>query len=247
MAEIATLRSLWNGQTKISLCWWHYRRAVRTRLASAKLSTTPYDGRRAEREFSFINPNFKPPGKADRSEYEGGFIDELSPSAPPDPTPNPSRLVMRIPGMPLASTQLTVAGPSLPLSDPSQTKLILRIRRPATSATAATESDTEMPDGPDESGKERRTFCSQEYRAAIIEMLERHYCAHPTIPGFCHPAGIKYWAVKQIYDYCVKYDLRELWAYLWENWYRGGRWELWARSAHPTIPRLKTTMICESQ
>ncbi|KAF7290614.1 SWIM-type domain-containing protein [Mycena indigotica] len=32
----------------------------------------------------------------------------------------------------------------------------------------------------------------------------------------------------------------------WGNWYRKGRWELWVRSAHPTIPRLRTTMICES-
>ncbi|KAJ6449111.1 hypothetical protein C8R45DRAFT_849909, partial [Mycena sanguinolenta] len=51
---------------------------------------------------------------------------------------------------------------------------------------------------------------------------------------------------KQMYTYCFKNDLPEAWAYLWENWYRRGRWELWAWSEHPEIPRLKTTMMVES-
>ncbi|KAG6881352.1 hypothetical protein C0995_002229 [Termitomyces sp. Mi166 len=49
MAEINTLRHVWKA--KISLCWWHLRRAVRTRLAKGKLSTTPYDPKRAAFEF----------------------------------------------------------------------------------------------------------------------------------------------------------------------------------------------------
>jgi hypothetical protein len=56
------------------------------------------------------------------------------------------------------------------------------------------------------------------------------------------------WAVKQMYEFCVLHNLPNLWAYLWENWYRRGRWELWARSGNPTeIPRLKTTMLVEGQ
>ncbi|KAJ7475022.1 hypothetical protein FB451DRAFT_1034721, partial [Mycena latifolia] len=82
----------------------------------------------------------------------------------------------------------------------------------------------------------------------IIDLMERHLNAHPLIPGYCHPspAGIREWAVKQMYDFCFENDLPEVWAYLWENWYRRGRWELWARAEHPEIPRLKTTMIVES-
>ncbi|KAJ7782505.1 hypothetical protein DFH07DRAFT_717350, partial [Mycena maculata] len=57
---------------------------------------------------------------------------------------------------------------------------------------------------------------------------------------------IKRWAVTQMYKFCVEHDLREVWAYLWENWYRSSRWELWARSVYPEIPILKTTMILES-
>ena len=42
-------------------------------------------------------------------------------------------------------------------------------------------------------------------------------------------------------------DLHEVWVYLWENWYRRGRWELWVRADYEEIPVLKTTMIMESQ
>ena len=95
----------------------------------------------------------------------------------------------------------------------------------------------------------KRTFCPLENRQPILDMMQSHYCAHPLIPGYSHPspAGIKRWAVKQMYGYCVEHDLRETWAYLWENWYREGRWEIWARSAHDEIPTLKTTMVIESQ
>jgi hypothetical protein len=41
MAEIGMLKDVWDA--KICLCWWHLRRAVRTRLAMAKLTMTPYD------------------------------------------------------------------------------------------------------------------------------------------------------------------------------------------------------------
>ena len=101
----------------------------------------------------------------------------------------------------------------------------------------------------DEDGRNRHTFCPPLYREPIINMMERHYCAHPSIPGSCSPdvRMIKKWAVQRMYDFCVKHDLPEVWVYLWENWYRAGRWELWARCGHKLIPVLKITMILESQ
>ncbi|KAG0693971.1 hypothetical protein DFH29DRAFT_792377, partial [Suillus ampliporus] len=94
----------------------------------------------------------------------------------------------------------------------------------------------------------RRTFCPSELRKHVIEMMEQHFCAHPLIPGYSHPsaAGIRQWAVRQMYTFCKDRDLCELWAYLWENWYRRGRFELWAHSTGDKVPRLKTTMIMES-
>lgn len=80
-------------------------------------------------------------------------------------------------------------------------------------------------------------------------MMEQHLCAHPLILGYVHPSptGIREWAVKQMYNFCVANDLHELWAYLWGNWYRSGHWELWACSGYPKIPVLKTTLILKSQ
>lgn len=96
---------------------------------------------------------------------------------------------------------------------------------------------------------EQQTFCPLDLRDPIIKLIEAHFCAHPLIPGYSAPTpeGIRAWAVKQMYEFCYKYNLREAWAYLWENWYRPGRWELWARSCNPEIPVLKTTMMLESQ
>ncbi|KAF8157930.1 hypothetical protein B0H34DRAFT_844796 [Crassisporium funariophilum] len=70
MAEIGMVKVVWNA--KISLCWWHLRWAVHTRLANGKLSTTPYNVARGHAEFLFIDPIFKPKGRADKSRYSGG-------------------------------------------------------------------------------------------------------------------------------------------------------------------------------
>jgi len=93
------------------------------------------------------------------------------------------------------------------------------------------------------------TFCLTYLHDAIIAMVEHHFCAHPLIPGYSAPTelGIQYWAVKQIYTFCVDNGIPECWAYLWENWYCPDRWKLWARAGCDEIPILKTTMICESQ
>ncbi|KAJ7029465.1 hypothetical protein C8F04DRAFT_41119 [Mycena alexandri] len=147
-------------------------------------------------------------------------------------------------------------------ADPEELAAAMKARGPATApATApkratATAANTQKADdvgGSEEEEEEvqdktRRTFCPAVYRDPILTMMERHYCAHPLLPGNSHPSpeGIKRWAVSQMYKFCVEHDLREVWAYLWENWYRKSRWELWSRSVYPEIPILKTTMILES-
>jgi hypothetical protein len=111
------------------------------------------------------------------------------------------------------------------------------------------ESGGESEEEEEEEKATRRTFCPARFREHILNMMEKHYCAHPLLPGWAHPSpeGIKRWAVSQMYKFCVEHGLREVWAYLWENWYRSSRWELWARSMYAEIPVLKTTMILESQ
>jgi len=41
MGEIGAAHDMW--EAKINLCWWHLRHAIRTRLAKAKLATSPYN------------------------------------------------------------------------------------------------------------------------------------------------------------------------------------------------------------
>lgn len=246
MAEIGCVKDVW--KTKVSLCWWHLRRAVRTRLGKAKLATTPYDANKAHLEFEFIDMTFTPRGtKTDVEDYEGGLPEESKPVAPPaPPRPEPSPFgnatnTLRI-KVPLPSHPQAVTGSSLAASRP---------RRKGSSTTEKenqSADEDETGDGEDDE-EGRHTFCPAVYRESIVDMMEKHYCAHPMIPGYAAPdaSAIRQWAVQQIYRFCVQNGLPEVWAYLWENWYRPKRWELWARSTHEMIPVLKTTMILESQ
>ncbi|KAJ7697483.1 hypothetical protein B0H17DRAFT_870000, partial [Mycena rosella] len=232
MAEIGMLLDVW--KTKISLCWWHLRRAVRTQLANGKLSTTPYDPGRAHAEFSFIDPAFAPQGQADAGEYEGGVPDTVTPVIAASQRPH---------------TFVTAKG--LRITLPARTT---GAAAPVPKATAPKKARAMEPESvadseeEEEQKKTRHTFCPPSYREPIISMMEKHFCAHPLLPGYAEPSpeGIKRWAVQQMYKFCVEHGLPEVWAYVWENWYRESRWALWARSTHPEIPVLKTTMILES-
>jgi hypothetical protein len=70
----------------------------------------------------------------------------------------------------------------------------------------------------EDEGKQRtrHTFCPARYREPIISMMEKHYCAHPLLPGYAvlTREGIRYWAVLQIYKFCVEHGLPEVWACL---------------------------------
>lgn len=243
MAEIRMIQQTWNA--KIQLCWWHLQRAVKQRLVKSNLSTTPYDSRRARQDFNFIDIGFVPLGFADSNEYEGGAVPDEHPPEQGSTATSINSLRIVIPRTTMidgskTSSEEMIAGENAP-------RLVIKVP-PLISKTGTTSecediSDSQMPEAP------KRVFCGEEFREAILTMMDRHFCAHPLIPGYSHPSpeGIREWAVKDMYQFCVKYDLREVWAYLWENWYRRGRWELWARSSHPEIPRLKTTMMLESQ
>jgi hypothetical protein len=301
MAEIGCSKEIW-GDSKISLCWWHLRRAVRTRLTKVKLATTPYNVKRACAEFSFIDKEFIAPGtKVDVEDYEAGIPDneELLPLVSDDTNQTPlgettNSLHIRIPPRnqrPAQSTrkegddittdsattksankETTGVLKTLPSDMPQKIRaknFTLRLLsttqpRPETSTNSLhitipqTREDDDITsdsvnkdvsEEEDDGKQHRRTFCPSLYRVPIVDMMERHYCTHPMIPGYAEPnhVAIKKWAVQKMYKFCVMHELPEVWAYLWENWYRKGRWELWARSAHSQIPVLKTTMILESQ
>ncbi|KAJ7757209.1 hypothetical protein DFH07DRAFT_742226, partial [Mycena maculata] len=245
MAEIKMLKNVWKA--KISLCWWHLRHVVRTRLSSAKLATTPYDPGRAHIEFSFTNVAFVPRSQDDAGEYEGGVHDAVNPDVPPSQQPQR----MTLPNVAPNSARAT--GPnSARATAPNSVQATATVASGAAAAMSAKASapgNTGAVSGEEEVDEHtRRTFCPAVYREPILTMMEKHYCTHPLLPGHAHPSpeGIKRWAITQMYKFCVENDLREVWAYLWENWYRSSHWELWARSVYPEIPILKTTMILES-
>lgn len=79
MGEVNAAQDVW--EAKINFSGWHLRRVARIRLAKAKLATSPYNVIRATVEFTFIEPDFIPPGtRVDIDDYEGCIPDsELLP------------------------------------------------------------------------------------------------------------------------------------------------------------------------
>ena len=94
-------------------------------------------------------------------------------------------------------------------------------------------------------------FCPQALRSKIIETLEIHMHCHSLIPNIngYHLSAEEIWkeSVYEMYEFCFANDLRNVWAYLWTNWYKKEIWILWARSAiQEKICIFCTTMLSES-
>jgi hypothetical protein len=253
-AEISALRQVWPDAT-VTICWWHLRDALRKRTSSNLLSTSKYNPVDACTEFSFIDKTFGPPpgtkSNPQDNEEQGYSDDTDNTEDDPNYGKRPRKHVKK-----MKVKQNTSSTQPPPPTNPNS--LLVKLAVPpgfqwSQSVNQVDASSSETNSGSDE-GKEishgnQRQFCPPELRQPLIDMVEFHFCTHSSVPGLSAPnkEGIRWWAVKQIWEFCVKYDLRELWAYMWVNWYRPDRWKLWARSQSNTIPRLKTTMICEAQ
>ncbi|KAJ3779890.1 hypothetical protein GGU10DRAFT_421211 [Lentinula aff. detonsa] len=208
MAEIGALGQVWPS-ARAQICWWHQRKAIKERITKAKLSATPYDAKRGHAEFSFIDGNFYPPGRADPGEREGGREGRGRDTTMDEPIPTPTK--------PDPNAILFMLPPSqVPLPTfPPNTK--------ASSCAGFIKIPPQKPspEVDEEINSSIRRFCPIELREHVLSRIESHRHAHPFIPGFAAPTeeGIYYWAVKQMYSFCKEHDLPELWAYLWENWY----------------------------
>jgi len=223
MAEIGCTKMIWTA--KINLCWWHLRQAVRTQLAKAKLSTTPYNLDRAGAEYQFISTDFTPPGtQTDIDDYEGGLPDDQSPvsrvqepssiNQPANPSQPPAlaeisnslKIKFQIPDIASAVGHvIRGVGFKLTLAPTKQAS----IDDDEEGGNSDKESDTDgngisLGDDDDNDGKAgRHTFCPALYRDSIVNMMEKHYCTHPLIPGYARPhaIGIKQWAVQSMYNF----------------------------------------------
>ena len=52
-------------------------------------------------------------------------------------------------------------------------------------------------------------------------------------------------SVREMHEFCVDHNLKNVWAYLWTNWYQNNTWMLWARAAN-SEKLFKTTMLIEA-
>ncbi|KAJ6563838.1 hypothetical protein B0H19DRAFT_1374489 [Mycena capillaripes] len=149
MAEIGMAKDVRNA--KIQLCWWHLRKVVRTRLQQSKLSTTPYNLHRAHGEFAFINLGFKPQGRADAAEYEGGFLESIVAAST---QPNSS------------AVQTDTLRIKLPAAPPHATALTDVTDIPSTANSTAPDDRMDLDDEDDTTT--RRTFCPAELREPVM-------------------------------------------------------------------------------
>ncbi|KAF8325049.1 uncharacterized protein EI90DRAFT_3157113 [Cantharellus anzutake] len=93
-------------------------------------------------------------------------------------------------------------------------------------------------------------FCPAVHRKQILLILTRHFCRHPFFPtrNGIHQSDceIRDNSVQEMYTFCIKRGLADVWGYLWTSWYSPLAWKLWARSSNPSIlSRLRTTMTAE--
>jgi len=146
-----------------------------------KLSTTPYNVEVPHTEASFISIDFVLFRKADPSESEDHNIlaAQINAISNPNPslTPNPNVLPIKI-------------------------KIPQGMRFPASQSALTNSSE-------DSSTKSTHSFCTAEPWNQIVDIVEHHLCAHPLAPGCSAPSpqGICYWAVREIYQYCVMHIL----------------------------------------
>ena len=94
-------------------------------------------------------------------------------------------------------------------------------------------------------------FCPPAHRLPILRLLSKHFCSHPLLPerhgqprSSCE---IYRDSVREMYLQCKNNQLREVWAYMWVNWYCPSKWRLWARSSYAqAICCRRTTMVVEA-
>ncbi|KAI9142304.1 hypothetical protein BKA69DRAFT_1037909, partial [Paraphysoderma sedebokerense] len=84
----------------------------------------------------------------------------------------------------------------------------------------------------------------------VCDMIKMHYHRHPLVPTNNRTlSSEQIWtsSVKELYNFCFRQNLPDLFRYLWKNWYRPERWRWWARSSNAqAIPLSRTTMLVES-
>lgn len=118
--------------------------------------------------------------------------------------------------------------------------------------------DSDSEDAPDWTFEENEVrskdpayvFCPAAHRHQILRLFATHFCMHPAFPeeskGFMTATEIREQAVLELYNFCHQRSLREVWGYMWTQWYSPKKWKIWARSTSKYVSRLRTTMSVEN-
>ncbi|KAJ3780538.1 hypothetical protein GGU10DRAFT_397768 [Lentinula aff. detonsa] len=179
---------------------------------------------------------FVPKGRSDPNEHGGGR-DAVGEDPPAYSTPIAE---VKLSGTPESANMAPVS--LSPMANSAQPTLTIRVpplpttrNIPPVPPTSSTQHSNDPLVKEEVDTCTTWVFCPPELQEAVINKMDAHCYTHPLIPGYANPSpeGIYLWAVRQI----------ELWAYLWENWYRPLHWKLWTCSPSLEIPHLCTTMI----
>ncbi|KAG6848015.1 hypothetical protein H0H93_004170 [Arthromyces matolae] len=193
------------------------------------------------------------------------FNGELQ-NQPPKPSAHPPRLILRLNGRVRTIVALPKSFQTSPIDDP--------VEEDGNSSDVDVETDDtndlrnqvdqlfdkddrEEEDGPDwmfEKGEltskdPAYVFCPAPHRKQLLRLFTKHFCQHPIFlerDGQWDASRIWEQAVFEMYDFCFRRGLREVWGYMWTSWYSRKIWSLWARSTSPYLTRLRTTMNVEN-
>ncbi|KIY68663.1 hypothetical protein CYLTODRAFT_252877 [Cylindrobasidium torrendii FP15055 ss-10] len=224
---------------KHQLCYWHGIKYIEKRLGENR-PPAAYDPRIAHAVFDFVDPTWAP-GVTMSWLEDGVHPDDAEISEPPETLKikiNLATLTAEAISIPRVKTSALSKHCCAPL-------FVLRDGEERTPVWPAPPSLKDV-------RGDLCEFCPQEHRGPILEKWRLHLHQHPRIPlndktgTHLSADEIHERAVRDIYDYCRKYGLAQVWAYLWNRWYTPKQWVLWARASCDAIPRVKTTMMVES-
>ncbi|KAJ3069306.1 hypothetical protein HDU98_007642 [Podochytrium sp. JEL0797] len=266
-SEINAFHAVWPN-SKHQLCYWHCNRAIKKRLAALRQHPRPYNGDAATAVFDFIDPNFVPISQVPK-ELRGSLA-----KPPPRPVKRPQRfLVKSIPqtetladdshsddlhsddsgdevqerffklirrGLTGEITEQEAYALSLQLQQHVETDILSPPQHfndsDSRSGNDSEESDDEIDS--DDEGEEEEVICGDGLGAIAAGASDN---ARATVEVFAVDDK-EYSGMDE-----NRNQLREVWAYMWNDWYRRERWPLWARSSvADTLSTKRTTMIVES-
>lgn len=104
------------------------------------------------------------------------------------------------------------------------------------------ENEQDSEDGPDYmfdidetiSPDPNYVFCPATHHKQILHLFTKHFCQHPIFPERHEKSldakQIRWESVFEMYEFCKKCGLREVWGYMWACWYSPKMWKIWARS-----------------